>query len=153
MKFGDIDRGELIALVGGIILAISLFLTWYSLGNVNTTLNHCKGPNTTCTGWQSLLILRYLLLAAAVAPLILIWIILRGHATSWPRGEFTALTALIALTFVMFRGPISKPGSPRTQISLSYGWYVALAGGLLMLFGAIYRAQEQSAPKKPPGVL
>jgi hypothetical protein len=53
----------------------------------------------------------------------------------------------------MFRGPISKPGSPRTQISLSYGWYVALAGGLLMLFGAIYRAQEQSAPKKPPGVL
>jgi hypothetical protein len=153
MHFRDIDRGELIAVVGGIVLGLSLFLTWYSLGNVNTTLNHCKGPNTSCTGWQSLLILRYLLLVAAVAPLILLYIIIRGHGLGWPRGEVTALVALVALVLVLFRGPISKPGSPRTQIGLSVGWYVALIGALLILAGSVYRSQETAARRKPPGVL
>ena len=153
MNFRDIDRGELIALVGGIVLGISLFLAWYSLGNVNTQLNNCKGPNSSCTGWESLLVLRYILLAVAAAPLFLIYIVLRGHALGWPRGELTAVIALVALTFVLFRGPVSKPGSPRTQISLSFGWYVALAGALLMLFGAILRSAEAGSQRKPPGVL
>jgi hypothetical protein len=153
MHFKDIDRGELIAVVGGIVLGISLFLAWYSLGNVNTTLNHCKGPNGSCTGWQSLLIVRYLLLAAAVAPLILLYIIIRGHGLGWPRGEVTALVALVALVLVLFRGPISKPGSPRTEIGLSIGWYVALIGALLILVGSVYRSQESAAQRKPPGVL
>jgi hypothetical protein len=153
MHFDDIDRGELIALAGGIVLGISLFLAWYSLGNVNTTLNGCKGPNSSCTGWQSLLILRYILLAAAVAPVFLIYVIVRGHALGWPRGELTAVIALVALTFVLFRGPIDKPGSPRTQISLNFGWYVALAGGLLILVGAVYRSQEAAQRRKPPGML
>ena len=153
MNFRDIDRGELIALVGGIVLGISLFLAWYSLGNVNTQLNNCKGPNSSCTGWESLLVLRYILLAVAAAPLFLIYIVLRGHALGWPRGELTAVIALVALTLVLFRGPVSKPGSPRTQISLSIGWYVALIGAILILIGAVYRSQESAQRRKPPGVL
>jgi hypothetical protein len=153
MHIKDIDRGELIALVGGIVLGISLFLAWYSLGNGNTQINSCKGANVSCSGWHSLLVLRYVLLVAAAAPLLLIWIVLRGHALGWPRGELTAVIALVALTFVVFRGPIDKPGSPRTEISLSYGWYVALVGGILILIGAVYRSQESAARRKPPGVL
>lgn len=153
MHFDEIDRGELIALVGGIILGISLFFAWYTLGNSNTMIQACKGPNGTCTGWQALQVLRYLLLAAAVAPAILIYIIIRGHALSWPRGELTALISLLALTLVVFRGPIDKPGQPRSEIGLSFGWFVALAGALLMLVGAVYRSQAQAARRKPPGVL
>jgi hypothetical protein len=153
VNFRDIDRGELIALVGGVVLGISLFLAWYSLGNSNTTLNACKGPNTSCTGWQSLLILRYILLVAAASPIVLIYIIVRGHGLGWPRGELTAVIALVALTFTVFRGPIDKPGSPRTQISLSFGWYVALVGGILILIGAVYRSQESASQRKPPGVM
>jgi hypothetical protein len=152
VNYRDIDRGELIALVGGIVLGISLFLAWYSLGNSNTALNNCHGPNASCTGWESLKFLRYLLLVAAASPLFLIYIILRGHGLGWPRGELTAVIALVALTFVVFRGPIDKPGAPRTQISLSFGWYVALVGGLLILIGAVYRSQEAASPRKPPGV-
>src|SRR5258708_4459672 len=99
MDFSRLDRGELIAAVGGVLLAISLFLAWYSLGNSNAQLNSCHGPNTNCTGWSALTILRYLLLLAALAPAILAYIIIRGHALSWPRGELTAVTALAALTF------------------------------------------------------
>jgi hypothetical protein len=149
----QLDRGEIIACVGGVLLAISIFLAWYSLGNRNAALNGCHGPNVSCSGWNSLTILRYLLLLVAVAPLILSWIIIRGHALSWPRGELTAITALAALTFTIFRGVIDKPGSPPGQITIDYGWWVALLGGLLILAGSIWRSRESSARRKPPGVL
>ena len=97
MDFRQLDRGELIAVLGGAVLAISIFLAWYTLGDKYTILGHCKGPNTSCTGWNSLLILRFLLLIAAIAPAVLAWIILRGHALSWPRGEMTAIIAIFAL--------------------------------------------------------
>ncbi|MFL5828300.1 MAG: hypothetical protein ACJ76X_00130 [Solirubrobacteraceae bacterium] len=153
MDFRQLDRGELLAVAGGVLLGISLFLSWYSLGNQNAVLNSCKGPNSTCTGWAALSILRFLLLITALAPAILAYIIVRGHALSWPRGELTAVIALAALTFTVFRGVIDKPGSPPGQISIDFGWWIALVGGLLILFGAVWRSQESAARRKPPGVL
>ena len=153
MNFKQLDRGEIIATVGGIVLAISVFLAWFTLGNANAKLNSCLGPNTSCTAWQALSIIRFLLLIAAAAPLILAWIIVRGHALSWPRGELTAVTALAALTFTVFRGLIDKPGTPPGEISINYGWWVALAGGLLILVGSIWRSRESATRRKPPGVL
>jgi hypothetical protein len=153
MDFKRLDRGELIATVGGIVLGISVFLSWYALGNIHAKLNTCQGPHTSCTGWNALTILRYLLLLAAVAPVILSWIIVRGHALSWPRGELTAVTALAALTFIIFRGLIDKPGTPSGEISIDYGWWVGLLGGLLILAGSIWRSRESAARRKPPGVL
>ena len=153
MHFDELDRGELIAVVGGIVLGISLSLVWYRLGNGHAALNNCKGPNGTCSGWKSLSIVRYFLLVTALAPLILSWIILRGHGLSWPRGELTAVTALFALTFTVFRGVIDKPGSPRGQISNGFGWWIALVGGLLILVGSVWRSQESASLPKPPGLL
>ncbi len=153
MDLRALNRGEMIAVVGGILLGISLFLAWYTLGNEFTQLNSCHGPNSTCTGWQSLTVLRYLLLAGAVAPLILAWIIIRGHALSWPRGEMTAVVGVLAFVEVIFRGVIDKPGAPADQISITFGWGVALVGTLLMIAGAIFRSQESAPRRKPPGVL
>ncbi len=159
MDVKAIDRGELIAVVGGILLAISLFLNWFTLGNPNTVLNQCAhpahfgAPSTSCSGWASLSAIRYLLLIGAVAPLILAYIIIRGHALSWPRGELTAVTALTVLTITFFRGLIAKPGSPPGQIGIDYGWGVAMVAGLLILFGSIFRARESAGRRKPPGVL
>ena len=153
MDVRRLDRGEIIATVGGALLGVSLIMPWFSLGNFHAMLNSCHGPNHVCSGWNSLTILRYLLLLAAAAPLILSWIIIRGHALSWPRGELTAVTALAALTFVIFRGLIDKPGTPSGEISVHWGWFVALAGGLLILVGSIWRSRESAARRKPPGVL
>lgn len=153
MDFKQLDRGELIAVLGGALLGISLFLSWYTLGNVHAVLNDCRGPSTSCSGWGSLTILRFLLLIAAAAPAILAYIIIRGHALSWPRGELTAVTALTALTFTLFRGVIDKPGSPPGQIGIDSGWWLALLGGILILMGSIWRSQESAARRKPPGVL
>lgn len=153
MDFRALNRGEVIAVAGGILLGISLFLDWYSLGNTYAQLNSCHGPNTSCTGWQSLMVLRWLLLAGAVAPLILAWVIIRGHALSWPRGEMTAVVGVVAFVEVLFRGVIDKPGSPQDQIGIEFGWGLALAGTLLMIAGAVFRSQETAPRRKPPGVL
>ncbi len=158
MDLRQLDRGELVAAAGGVLLGISLFLAWYSLGNSTQNgkylvqLNGCHQPGA-CSGWHALTVLRFLLLAAAAAPAILAYIIVRGHALSWPRGELTAVTALAALTFVLFRGLIDKPGSPPGEISIDYGWFVALIGGLLILVGSIWRSRESASRRKPPGVL
>lgn len=153
MHFKALSRVELIATVGGVVLGLSLFLSWYSLGNRHAMLGSCHGPNALCTGWSSLAILRFVLLVAAVAPVILAYIIIRGHALSWPRGELTAVVALTALVFTIFRGLIDKPGTPVAEISVAIGWWVALVADLLILFGSVWRAQESGARRKPPGVL
>ncbi len=152
MDLRQLDRGELIAAIGGALLGASLLLQWYTLGNQNAVLGGCKGPHGSCTGWNALTILRFLLLIAAVAPAVLAYIIVRGHALSWPRGELTAVVALAALTLTLFRGVIDRPGSPPEEIGVGYGWWVALLGGLLILVGSIWRSQESGARRKPPGV-
>ena len=73
--------GELIAAAGGLLLIISLFLPWFGVdvkvgGGVQ---EHICGNDTSCTAWQTFNILDFLLVAAGAAPLILIWIIVRGH--------------------------------------------------------------------------
>jgi hypothetical protein len=153
MNLKELDRGELVAIVGGILLGVSLFLSWYSLGNRNAVLGSCRGPDTMCTGWAALSILRFLFLIAAVAPLILAWIIARGHALSWPRGELTAVTALVALIMTLFLGVIDHPGSPPDEISVAIGWWLALFADLLILTGAVFRSKQSGVRRKPPGVL
>jgi CDP-diglyceride synthetase len=153
MDLSKLDRGELIAAAGGILLAVSLFLEWYSLGNEHAALSSCKGPNGSCTGITALSVMAVILLIAAIAPAVLAWIIMRGHALSWPRGELTAVTALVALTLIIFRGFIDKPGQPPGEIHISYGWWLALLGGLLILAGSIWRSREATGRRKPPGVL
>ena len=153
MDLRALNRGEIIATIGGLVLGISLLLAWYSLANGHAQLNSCHGPNTSCSGWNSLTILRYIFLLVALAPAILSWIIARGHALAWPRGELTAVVAVVAVIFTIFRGIIDKPGSPNEEISVDYGWWVALLGSLLILAGAVWRSQESAPRRKPPGVL
>ncbi|HUE25507.1 MAG TPA: hypothetical protein VMP89_01950 [Solirubrobacteraceae bacterium] len=153
MDLKALNRGELISIAGGAILGLSLLLAWYSLGNGFARLNGCHGPNTSCSGWHSLSAARYALLAAALAPAVLAWIVVRGHSLAWPRGEVTAIVAVIALVLTFFRGVIDKPGSPNEEIGLDFGWWVALVGSLLILAGSVWRAQESAPRRKPPGVL
>jgi hypothetical protein len=152
MHFRQLDRGELVAVLGGAVLGLSVFLAWYTLGNRFTVLGNCRGPNTSCTAWNSLLILRFLLLIAAIAPAILAWIILRGHALSWPRGEMTAIIAIFALGFTVFRGLVDKPGTPPGEIGITVGWWIGLVGGVLILVGSVWRTKESMVTRKPPGL-
>jgi len=154
MRFERLDRGETVAVIGGLLLALSLFLSWYTLSDQYAALRSCKGPNASCSGWSSLGLLSVIIVVAAIAPVVLAYIVVRGHALSWPRGELTAVFALVALALTLFLGLINKPGSPSGEIHISYGWFLAMLGGFLILLGALVRSQESGGRRrKPPGVL
>jgi hypothetical protein len=143
---------EFLAMGGGVLLAVGLFLPWYHLENSRATIAGQTGPGDF-TAWEVHDIQKWLLLAAAAAPLILAWIILRGHKLSWARGEMTAVTSIAAFGLIAYSGLIDKPGEPQSLVSLKYGWFMSLLGVILMLVGSALRASEVERARKPPGVL
>jgi hypothetical protein len=143
---------ELIATAGGLLLLISLFLPWYGTDSANRFAN-IDGERGTFSCWDVQPILRWLLLLAALAPFILAYIIIRGHQLSWARGELTAVVAIAALGLLLFNAFGARPGEPSSAINLEWGWFVALLGILLMLFGSAKRSSETERVRKPPGVI
>jgi hypothetical protein len=143
---------EIVAAVGGVLLAISLFLPWYEAVSRLAVVDGQEGVGEY-TAWDVHSIQRWLWLAAAAAPFILTYIVLRGHKLSWARGEMTAVVSLIALVLVLYAGIVDRPGEPSGQIALRYGWFLAVAGTILMAGGSALRASETERRRKPPGVL
>jgi hypothetical protein len=149
MDLKGLGRGEVAAAVGGLLLAVSLFLPWYGTSdNPNSNIGGARGA---LSAWEVHDIMRWLLLAAAAAPIILLWIVIRDHELSWPRGEMTAVTAIAAFGLVAYSGVVDRPGN--LEISLKFGWFVAMVGIVLMAFGGAHRASTVERPRKPPGVL
>jgi hypothetical protein len=151
MDIGRVQRGERIAIYGGILLAVGLFLSWYHL-ELNGVAGGTRGP-ADLSGWEAHPTMRWFLLAAAVAPLILAWIIARDHALSWPRGQLTSVVAIAAFGLVGYSGVIDRPGEANSLIGLKYGWFVALLGTILMLVGSVMRQSETEIARKPPGTI
>src|SRR4051812_1200360 len=152
MSLGRLGRGELLAVAGGILLALGLLLPWYKTdpGNRNASIDGRRG---SLNAFDAHPILAWVLLAAAVAPLILAWIIARDHELSWPRGEMTAVVAMIALVLVLYVGLVDRPGDPSGQIQLRLGWDLSVLGTPLEIAGGATRPGGTGRPPKPPGGL
>jgi hypothetical protein len=152
MHVGRLGWGEVVAAVGGLLLAGCLFAPWYETdpGNPNAHVGSATGD---VSGWDVHTTLRWLLLAAAIAPLILVWIVLRDHELSWARGEMTAVVAIAAFGLVAYSGLLDRPGEPSGAISLQWGFWGALLGTILMAGGGAVTAGRTERTRKPPGVL
>ena len=152
MQWSNLRRGELVAAVGGLLLAISVFVKWYEARpeNRNAEIDGMKG---TLSAWQVHGIMRFLLLLAAIAPIVLVYVIAREHQLSWPRGEMTAVVGVAALGLIFYNGIIDRPGNPPGEIELEIGWYGAMLGSMLMVYGAFARSAEFERKRKPPGTI
>ena len=154
-----LDRSEIVGMGAAVLLVISIFLEWFSLTTDPNVVQRGSDPshwacgvgNTSCSGWDTFPIARWLLLGAAAAPFILAWILIRGHALSWPRGELTAIVGLTAFVLIAYNGIISKP-QDGLEISLSYGYWLALLASLGIFLSGGLRAVESGggARRKPP---
>ena len=144
--------------VSSVLLVVSLFLPWFSLGQVEQREAGgywiCGTGETACTGFETFPILRWLLIAAAAAPVILAYLIVTAEKTAYPTGEFTMTVGIAALVLIGFNGIIAKPGTDLEEIgiSLDWGYAVALLGALLMAGAGAYRslAMGGGAARKPP---
>jgi len=143
---------EFVAIGGGALLVVGLFLPWYHAENERATVGGEPGPGDF-TAFEVHTILRWLWIAAAAAPFILAYIVARGHKLSWARGELTAVVAIAAFGLAAYNGLLDKPGEPQGLLSLRYGFAVSMVGILLMMVGSALRASEVERKRKPPGVL
>lgn len=143
---------ELVAMLGGLLLGAGLFVKWYEAVSPLATIAGHTGTGTY-SGFEAHGVLRWLLLIMAIAPFILAYIVARDHQLTWARGELTAVLSIFALGLLLYVGVIDRPGEPAGQIELEWGWYVALAGAVLMLAGSALRTGETERRRKPPGTI
>ena len=158
MDFSKLSRSEMVGVVAGLILIGSLFLEWFSLDTGETVQRDeaadwvCGVGDDSCTGFETFPILRWLLIAAAAAPLILTYIVARGHELTWPRGELTAIVGLTAFTLIAYNGFVDKPSQNDIGISLAFGYFIALLASLGIFIAGGFRAVESGGggQRKPP---
>ncbi len=157
MNWGRLARGEWIAMAGGLLVIISLFLPCYKtdpgnrFADIKTDTNGIQ--RGTFSVWDIHPFSRWILLLAALAPFLLAYIIVRQHELSWPRGQATAVLAIYIAGFCLYWGLINRPGEPSGEISLQYGWFGILLGAVLMFAGSVMRQTETEIKRKPPGTL
>jgi hypothetical protein len=154
-----LDRSEIVGMIAAVVLVISLFLEWFSLTTDPSVVQRggdpgnwaCGVGDSSCSGWETFPILRWLLLGAAAAPFILAWIVIRGHALSWPRGELTAIVGATAFVLIAYNGIVSKP-QDGLEISLAFGYWLALLACIGIFFSGGFRAVESGGGgrRKPP---
>ena len=161
-----IKPAELIGFLGAAILAASLFLlNWFSTScasqaaaeqagtggcNPNSKLNDMYG---SFTGWETYSIVKWLLLAACIAPFVLAYIIARGHALSWRPGEVTMIVGMVAFALILLNGVIlGKPGDT-VDVKFAIGYLVGMVGAFLIMAGGTLRQAKAARARKPPGVM
>ena len=139
-------------MVGGAVLALSVFLPWYGTDPANrfASIDGVRGDQSC---WEVHPILRWLILAASVAPFILAYIIATDAQLSWARGEMTMVSSIAALGLIFYSGVIDRPGSPPSAISIKYGWLLALVASIVMVVASAMRSSEHGRARKPPGTI
>jgi hypothetical protein len=146
-----------------VLIVAVLFLPWYSYDLQGTDkLNEadswiCGIGETSCTGFETFPILRWLLLLAALAPVILAYILVRAHKLSYPPGEMTMIAGFAAVILIGYNGIIDKPGTGPGEIGLGldYGYWVALVAAVAIAGVGWTRSLESGAKqgRKAPGTV
>jgi hypothetical protein len=153
MDFGRLQRGEFIGFAGVGVLLISLFLPWFETNpdNANAQINGQTGEFNAFDTFGSL---DWLLVAACLAPLILAWIVVRGHKLTWRPGEITMIVGMTAFALIILNGVIlGRPGDPDSEIDIKIGYIVGLIGSGMICAGGIIRQAEGDRARKPPGTI
>ena len=158
MDFSRLRASEAIGAAAGLVMIISLFLEWFSLTDTPERVQQnawiCGEGNTSCSAWDTFPILRWLLIAAALAPLILAYLVVTEAKLSWPAGEVTTIVGLAAITLIGYNGIVDKPGNAIQEfgISLAFGYWLALLAAVALVAAGASRTLESGggAQRKPP---
>ena len=160
MDFSRRSKSDVIGAVAALVMVASLlFLDWFTLEQTDPRAAGedflCGINQYACTGFDTFPILRWMLIAAATAPFILTYIILRGHKLSWAPGEMTMVVGFTAFVLILYNGVIDKPGSEGQEIgiSLEIGYFVALVAALGLAASGVGRMMEAGSVRKTPGTV
>jgi hypothetical protein len=163
VDFSRLDRNRTIlgAASGGLLAISLLFFPWYTLDESPEREAQgawlCGAGDTSCTGWETFPILRWLLLLAALAPAILGYILIRGHKLSYPPGEMTMIAGFAAVMLIGYNGILDRPAPDQGLefgIGLSWGYWLALLCAIGIAATGFLRSQAgQKRERKAPGTV
>jgi len=151
----QVSPAELVGMGSSLLLLGSLWLPWYSTSdNPNSVIDSSgTGPNSAASAWEVFAIFDWLLLSACVAPFILTWIVMRGHTLSWSPGEVTMIVGITYFILILCNGVILGKPEPGIEISLSYGWFLALLATVGLMISGYLRQAVYTQARKPPGTI
>jgi hypothetical protein len=158
MDFSRLRASEAIGAIAGLVMIISLFLEWFTLTGGPERVQQkawiCGTGNLSCSAWDTFPKMRILLVLAALAPIILAYLVVTDATLSWPAGEVTTIVGLAAITLIGYNGIVDKPGTAIQEfgISLSYGYFIALLAAFALTAAGGMRTLESGggAGRKPP---
>jgi hypothetical protein len=158
VDFSRLERTDAVGALSSVLLVVALFVPWFDLADTPERTRQaawvCGSGDFSCTGFETFPILRWLLIAAALAPLILAYLIVTAERTAYPTGEFTMTVGFAAFVLIGFNGVVDKPGSGLDEIGLSldWGYFLALFASVLMaaVGGVRSLGFGGGAKRKPP---
>jgi peptidoglycan/LPS O-acetylase OafA/YrhL len=134
LRISHLRRGELIAAASAVVLLVVLFvLPWF--GSQHATRN----------GWQSLPVLRWLIVVTAVCGLLLAFFQQTRRAPALPVVLSVIVTALAVLTTVLL--VIRLPTSADTP---ELGAYLGLVCAAAMIVGGFYSMRDEDGWRPGP---
>ncbi len=154
MKITRLGWAELVGLGAAAVRLVSLFLPWFETdpGNRNSRVAGTRSTKETIDAFVAFDSFQYMLLAACIAPVILAYIVMRGHTLSWDRGELTAIIGITALVLILYNGLIGGTPDDAVSTSLGVGYYVAIVASMGIFVAGVLRLGEKGPENKPPGV-
>jgi drug/metabolite transporter superfamily protein YnfA len=142
--------GRLIAAVGGVLLIVSLFLSWYGINVSGDAAQFATAFDNSFSGWQSLDIgdfVFFIVGLLAIAPAALDIFDLEIELP-FDVGFVALIGGAISLAWIILR-IIDKPGPDipdvaglNVGIGVKFGIFVALIGAALIVFGGFRQQQE-----------
>jgi hypothetical protein len=162
MDFSRLDRNRtILGGISGTVLFFSLFLPWYSLTDTPQRVEQnawlCGEGEFSCSAFETFPIMRWLLILAALSPLILAWILVRGHRLSWAPGELTMVTGFAAMVLIAYNGILDRPApSDGTEFGtgLEPAYWLALLASIGIAATGFLRSQAgQKRERKAPGTV
>jgi hypothetical protein len=125
------------------VLLASMFLSWYGLsGPLVPTASRFVALKTTANGWQSLTVLRWLILVTAIFGLA-VWYLQgsrRSPALPISLTVITTVVALITSLAVIYRVVINEPGA-YSQVNQRFGAFVGMFSAIAIFIGG-YRSMR-----------
>jgi len=147
MDLNKLNQGEKIAGAAGIVLLISLWLSWYSVSGVNGI--QLGGLSVDRSGWESFSFIDIFLFITAVVAIGAAVIRATEASVSLPIAASAIVAGLgaIGVLLVLFR-LISKPdfGAPsgvNLDVSLAWGYFVGLISVAAVTYGGYAGMQDE----------
>lgn len=166
MDLSRLDRNRTLlgAAASALLILSILFFPWFDVAIVPDSAEQpflCGDDDevdTSCTGFETFPILRWLLLLAALAPAILGYILIRGHKLSYPPGEMTMIAGAAAVVLIAYNGILDRPApdqGPEVGIGLSWGYWLALLCAGAIAATGFLRSQSSGGrqARKAPGTV